>query len=113
MEQIPRRREIWIARVPFSDMSKFKTRPILILSRKSYNEKKSDVVGSVITSNLDHEFAIPIKKSDFEKNLLNEESAVRFDGLMKLHISSCHKKVGRVSDDYRKKVISKIIGFLE
>jgi mRNA interferase MazF len=114
MEQISvNRREIWIAKVPFSDMSSSKIRPVLILSKNSYNETNPDVVGAAITTHIDREYTIQLSEKDFDKHSLMDQSAVRFDGLLKIDKILLHKRVARVSEDFRKKVIGKIIEFLD
>ncbi len=114
MEQISvRRRDIWIAKVPFSDMSSFKIRPILVLSSDDYNAKNPDVVGAAITTYVGREYTLSIAASDFDKEKLMDESAVRYDGLLKIDKSLLHKRAARVSESFRKKLVMKISGFLE
>ena len=114
MEQIPvRRRDIWIAKVPFSDMSSFKIRPILVLSSDDYNGDNPDIVGAAITTYVGRDYSLPIAAGDFDKQKLMDESAVRYDGLLKIDKSLLHKRVARVTEAFRKKLIAKINTFLE
>lgn len=114
MEQISvKRRDIWIAKVPFLDMSSFKVRPILILSSDDYNSNNPDIVGAAITTYVDRVYALPITESDFDKQKLMDESAVRYDGLLKIDKSLLHKRVARVTESFRKKLVARINAFLE
>jgi mRNA interferase MazF len=113
MEQVPRRREIWLAKIPFSDFSGSKVRPFLIMSRRNYNEENPDVVGVAITTHVGSDFTIPLTSADFDKGMMMDESAVRYDGLIKIDKSLLHKRIARVNEDFRKKINEKIIGFIE
>lgn len=114
MEQISvNRREIWIAKVPFSDLSGTKARPILVLSKNSYNENNPDIIGAAITTDISRDYTVQIGASDFDKDRLMDNSAARYDGLFKLSKSVLHKKVARVSEGFRKKLVAKIVEFLE
>ena len=53
--------EIYLMNFPFSDLSKKKVRPVVVISNEKYNLKYNDVLVIPITSN--------IKKSDFSINI--------------------------------------------
>ncbi len=49
---MPRQRDIVLIPVPFTDLSSFKRRPVLILSSDAYCQSSPDMLVAAITSNL-------------------------------------------------------------
>ena len=50
---IYKQKDIVLTKFPFSNLTDFKVRPVLVLSKNSYNRKYADVIVCAITSNLE------------------------------------------------------------
>ncbi len=112
MEETPvRRKEIWLVKIPKE--SHFKIRPILILSNNEYNKENDEVVGALITYDTNKDYTNEIVQTDFEKYRITEPCAVRYDGLIKIDKKLLHKRIAKVSEKFRRHVISSLIGFLD
>jgi len=104
------RREIVLARVFFSDSSESKVRPCVVLSNDHYHSDGFLLVAA-ITTNLD-DYCIPISEKD-ANCLLDKNSSVRFDGVIKLPARQAIKGIGRVSPEFYSQLVDKIVSMLK
>ena len=89
--------EILVVPFPFSDLTSVRQRPVLVLSKKDYNEKCEDIVTCGITSNLkDTMCSILIDDSNLIEGKLPAKSRIKFDKLFTLDKSIVIKKVARL-----------------
>lgn len=95
-------------KAPYSDYSKSKIRPIIIVSNNTYNKKSQDFIAVHITTNINHEFAIGISNEDFSNGSLIDESVVRFDTITRYEGNLLMKRIGKVKPEYYSKVYEKI-----
>jgi mRNA interferase MazF len=71
-------REIVLVPFPYSDLSSYKRRPVLILSNNDYNKKFHDNLAAVITSNLyKDEYSLILNNEDLELGMLPEQSIIK------------------------------------
>ena len=71
-------REIVLVPFPYSNLSSFKRRPVLIVSNNDYNKKFQDILVAVITSNLyKDEYSVSINNEDLELGMLPEQSIIK------------------------------------
>ncbi len=83
------RGEIILVPFPFTDMSKSKLRPVLIISNISYNKKSLDFVCCGITSNLSNKNnSVLINNTDVIDGILQKKSRVKFSNIFTLHKDS-------------------------
>lgn len=102
----PKQRDIVLVPVPFSDLSSAKKRPVLVLSKTSYNRKASDVVAAAITSNLAaSNIGIIITADDLAEGALPVDSLVRVDKIYTLNKRIIIKRYGRLNDAAFHKVL--------
>ncbi len=79
-------REIVLVPIPFTDLSSKKRRPVLILSRDSYNNNSDDFLAAAITSNLiERPYSVLLDSVQLESGTLPLTSMVRPDKLYALN----------------------------
>jgi len=91
------RGEIILVPFPFTDMSKSKLRPVLVISNTSHNKKSSDFVCCGITSNLNNKNdSIPINDADMIEGALAKKSRIKFSNIFTLQKNLAVKKIGQL-----------------
>ncbi len=103
---MPKRKEIILARVFFSDSPESKVRPAIVLSNEKYHSTGFLLV-SAITTACD-EYCVPISEKDSDCQL-DKHSGARFDGIIKLHEKQTIRTIGRVSAEFRESLVKKIV----
>ncbi|MBI3753564.1 MAG: type II toxin-antitoxin system PemK/MazF family toxin [Deltaproteobacteria bacterium] len=90
---IYRQREIALTRFPFSNLTDFKVRPVLILSKDGYNHKYADVIVCGISSNLEEsEYGIEISTESLDGGYLKLTSKIRVDAITNIEQDIILKK---------------------
>jgi len=90
--------DIVLIPVPFSDLSKRKQRPVLIISNDYYNIMTEDIVVVAITSQLkDLDYSVVIEPKDLDEGQLKVTSAIRADKIYTLSKDIIRKKFGQVN----------------
>ncbi len=88
---------IAIVPFPFSDLSSFKQRPVLILSKSEDITRAEDVITCGITTNLkDAAHSVLINSGNLESGTLPLESRIKIDKLFTLSKSIIRKVLGKV-----------------
>ncbi|MBI5748873.1 MAG: type II toxin-antitoxin system PemK/MazF family toxin [Nitrospinae bacterium] len=106
---IYKQREIVLTRFPFSNLTDFKVRPVLIISKDSYNCKYADVIVCAMTTNLEEsEYGITITTEGLEEGHLKLTSKVRMDAITNIEQDIIIKKIGRLKIQIFKEVLIKI-----
>jgi len=101
--------DIVFVHFPFSDLSKSKLRPALVLA----NAEKGDLVLCQITSQpYTDSKAIVLQPSSFETGNLIKISYIRPAKLFTANISIIEKKVAHIKEEVRRYVIDRIIELL-
>jgi len=59
------------------------------------------------------EYSILIKKEDLDLNELVDESAVRYDGLIKISKNLLHKRIAKANAIFCKHLVAKIIEVID
>ena len=80
---------------PFSDLTKSKQRPVVVLSAPDQN---GDFICLAVTSNPGHVDAIRIDQTDLKSGTLPKTSFVRSDKIYTLHTSLIRYRVGALID---------------
>lgn len=107
---IYRQRDIVLVPFPFSDLSSYKRRPVLIVSNDLYNQSAEDIVGCALTTNLRlRPYAVLITPADVEEaGSLRHRSAIRADGLARLDQSLILRPIARLKRPIFDTVVSEI-----
>ena len=106
---IYRQREIVLTKFPFSNLTDFKVRPVLILSKDGYNHKYADVIVCGITSNLEEsEYGVTISTENLEEGHLKMTSKIRVDAITNIEQNIILKKIGRLKPTVFEEVLNKV-----
>lgn len=104
-----RQRDIALTKFPFSNLMDYKVRPVLVLSKDSYNRKYADVIVCALTSNLEEsDYGLTITTEGLEEGHLKIASKVRVDAITNIEQAIILKKIGRVKQAVFSKVLSKL-----
>ena len=88
-----KQRDIVLVPFPYSDLSSYKRRPVLIISNDSYNQTKEDVIVCILTSNtFRDEYSVPVNNDSLEYGLLPEPSVKKAAKLFTIHQAKIIKK---------------------
>lgn len=102
-----------MAELLVSNQQNKQLRPVIILSRNNHNENYDDVIVCGITTNTSHPLYVLVSESDLEKGKLYPESGARSDLITRIIKSDLKFKVGKVNDNYHKKLVEKIVELIE
>lgn len=106
-------RDIYLVPVQFSDGSRSKKRPILIISNKDINRKYLDVIFCMIsTINHDLPHEIDLTNDDMEEGKLKSESFIRTHRISSVEKSLIYKKIGKLNEEKFEKVKEKIMDIM-
>ncbi len=101
-----KQRDIVVIQYPFSDFSKTKVRPAIVISRDEHNQKSKDIVVVPLTSNLaeiDHSFII--ENNNLESGKLIVKSRVRVDRIFSVSKEIIRMNVGRTKEEILDKIL--------
>lgn len=102
--------EVVVIPFPFSDLSKSKKRPALVVSTLQGN----DVILSQITSvGTDRPYVISLQRADFQTGQLNVDSFVRPNRLFTADTNIIIKSVGVIKKSKLKEIIDDLIKIIE
>jgi mRNA interferase MazF len=101
--------DIFLVPFPFSDFSGKKVRPVLVLSKDSYNSSSEDVLVCGITTNtMKEKYSVIISTSDMEEGHLFEKSLVKAENILRIDKRLLIKKIGKVNEKKLKLVLKEI-----
>lgn len=104
-----KQRDIVLTKFPFSNLTDYKVRPVLVLSKDSYNRKYADVIVCAITSNLEEsDYGLTITTESLEEGHLKMDSKVRVDAVTNIEQAIILKKIGKVKQAVFSKVLSRL-----
>jgi len=97
--------DIVLVPFPFSDLTRIRQRPVLVLSKLAYLKECEDVLTCGITSNLkDSNYSILIDNSNLGEGSIPIKSRIKIDKLFTLEQSIIIKKLGRINKETFEKV---------
>ena len=105
-----RQREIYLTNAPFSDHSKSKFRPVLVVSGNTYNNESPDILVCVVTTDTSLPYEVIITNKDMEKGRLLMDSAIRADAIFRLSKEGISHNIGRVNEQAHKKAVEILKG---
>lgn len=98
-------RDIILVPFPFTDLTAYKTRPALVISKS----KGEDIIILAITSKKGG-LSVKIDNNDLESGELPVVSAVRYDKVITIHRSLARKTVARLKSGVFKKIRKQFSG---
>ena len=91
-----RQRDLLLVPVPFSDLTKRKIRPVVVLSNDRYNRECADLLVAGITSNLlPRPFVVPLDTPQLEEGEMRRASLVRADKVFSIDQKIVLRRFGR------------------
>ncbi len=106
---IIKQREILLVPFPFSDFSGNKVRPVLVISKDSFNASSDDIIVCGITSNITHNiYSILITTKDLEEGILYEQSCIKVENILKIEKRFIIKKIGKIKSNIFLLVLNKV-----
>ncbi len=97
--------DIVVVPFPFSDLSGFKQRPVLILSNDVYNSQSDDLVTCGITTHIKNvDYSIVLENSDLKEGYIPVTSRIRIDKLFTLEKGIVRKKIAKVNKNVLEEV---------
>lgn len=107
---ILQQKEIVLLPYPFSDLTRKKVRPALVVSNNEFNNKSEDFIAVPLTSIIKDElYSIIINQEDLRSGKLLKQSIVRADKLFSVDKSLIIMRIGILKDTTFNKVKSEII----
>ncbi len=99
--------KIFLADIPFTDLSDTKRRPVIVISNNLYNSSGRDLVVLAITSNSkEREHTIPIDNNSMSQGSLPKVSKIKADHIIKLSKTIIAKELGIVKLEVLRSAIS-------
>src|SRR3989344_879520 len=110
---IIKQREIVLMPFPYTDMSKSKKRPVLVLSNLDYNSRSEDVICCALTSNpYVHIDTVDLDNSELEEGKLRKKSKIKSSKIFTLSQKKIIKTIGRLKKEKLHEVLKRIDGFM-
>ena len=98
--------DIIIMPVPYTDLTSFKRRPVLVVSHDGYNQKQKDLIVMGVTSNTtDRDYIVKFDTADLKSGTILKKSCIRADKIFALDRSVVLKKIAAVSDGILERAI--------
>lgn len=108
-----KQRDILLVFFPFSDLSDTKLRPVLVISDNNFNSQSSDLVGCLITSNVnDDSRNVLISQLDLDSGELLFNSMVKPYRLFTFDKSLITKKLGALNSQKYSEVYNKVLNLI-
>ncbi len=109
-----RQGEIILIDVPYSDLSKTKKRPVLVVSNKSLNSHSEDFICCGLTSNpKDKINSIIVREEDLDKGELKYKSRINPDKVFTLNQKKILRTIGILNIVKTKQTIKKLNKLVE
>ena len=90
-------RDLLLVPIPFSDLTRRKLRPVVVLSNDRYNRDGSDVLVAGITSQLiTRDYTVPLDTPELEVGMMKRPSVVRADKVFSIDQRIVVSQFGRV-----------------
>lgn len=106
-------RDIVLIPFPFSDLSKAKYRPAIVMSNNTYNRKFRDFIGIPLTTNPNtRNHTVPVTSRDMATGSLTVVSVAKVDKVFSLEQKLVVKTYGQLRQDVFDKIRDELIKLL-
>ena len=105
--------DIVIINFPFTNLESSKVRPALIVSNKSFNNKKNILLLAISTQKWNKDFAVALSQGDLSEWELNKDSFIRMHNILSLEKRLIIKKVAKIKESKLDAVKWKVISFIQ
>jgi len=108
-----KQRDVLLLPVPFTDLSSQKVRPVIVLSRDTYNETHEDIVIVGVTSQpYSREYEVTLDPDHMESGRLPRQSFVRIDKIYTLSQDIVRKHYGAVNEAFFAQLLQSILSLI-
>ena len=104
-----RKRDIFMARIFYSESPDSKKRPCIVMSSEKYQETGFVLVAPITSANDD--YCIPISEGDVNC-ALEDRSSARSDYLIRIRREQLLYPIGRISAEFHQKLIDRLMEIL-
>jgi mRNA interferase MazF len=105
--------EVLLVPFPFTDLSRIKRRPVLVMSSSKHNRSSPDFISCGITSNLENrQNSVLLDPSEVVEGSLPVRSRIKYDKIFTLEKSLVIKSLGKVSPQKFAQVQNGLISLL-
>ncbi|RJQ15888.1 type II toxin-antitoxin system PemK/MazF family toxin [Candidatus Woesearchaeota archaeon] len=106
-------RDIIFVYFPFSDFTKIKKRPAIVLSNSRFNMQHKDVLCCALSSNIaECEPAVKVTNDDLEFGTLHYPSVIKLAKLFSLEKTQILYKIGRLNMNKSKETVADLYSFI-
>lgn len=110
---VPEGGDVVLVPFPFTDSSRIKRRPVLILSSSSHNRDSRDFICCGITSNLkNRKNSALLDPSEMVEGFIPKRSRIKFDKVFTLEKGLIVKSLGKIHRDKLEEVRNGLISVL-
>ncbi|MFH1592954.1 MAG: type II toxin-antitoxin system PemK/MazF family toxin [Candidatus Woesearchaeota archaeon] len=100
-------RDLLLVPFPFSDQSGKKVRPVIVVGNNEFNDLSGDVVVIGVTSNITKDsYTVLLENKDLEEGKLMDLCCVKVENVLKLDKGLVIKKIGKISVEKFKEILS-------
>ena len=93
-------RDILLIPFPFSDFSGSKIRPVLVLSKSSFNASSNDIIVCGITTITEkNHYAITVTNKDLEHGQLHSVCTIKLESILRVDKRIIIKKIGKLKEN--------------
>ncbi len=103
-------RDLLLVPFPFSDQSKRKVRPVVVISNSGFNQYSEDLLVVGITSNITRDkYSLSLANGDLEEGKLFTQCCIKVDNILKIDKELIIKKIGKIKKEKLVKIIDGVI----
>lgn len=105
--------DLLLVSFPFSDQSRRKVRPVIVISNNEFNERSEDFIVVSVTSNISRDkYTLPLAISDMAEGKLFTICCIKVENILKLDKELMINKIGKVKKDKINKILDVLIKIL-
>lgn len=103
-------KDLLLVPFPFSDQSRRKVRPVIVISNNEFNKYSDDILVIGITSNiLKDRYTINLTNNQLDEGKLFTNCIIKVENLLKLDKELIIKKIGKINNETLKNMIDKLL----
>ncbi|MHA1673678.1 MAG: type II toxin-antitoxin system PemK/MazF family toxin [Promethearchaeota archaeon] len=106
-------RDLLLLPFPFSNHSGNKVRPVVVISKSSFNAKSQDVIVAAVTSNISGQNKVLLTSEDLIEGFLKQDSCVKVENILKISKMLVIKKIGRINSAKHQEIVKILQNLLE
>lgn len=101
--------DILLVPIPFTDLTSVKKRPVVVISKDTYNSQTEDIIVAAVTSNIRGiKYEEIFDNEDMSEGKIPTISCIRTDKIYTLSKEIILKKYGKISSGKIEKIVIKI-----